>query len=355
MIITEKKKFLHKRKKEFILPVTEDTGDFPDFTKKEIFTQHILLQKLLNKYIKGEKINLDFLKLKPEKYKRVYLVAPYCDYGCAVAGAYNFEVLTDICAAAILLSEFNCSNPILDKSALVILFGSCRNNEETAAAIRRVKNSGARLVSVFDYDETDKDTVSLEHNRLGEISTVNFTLKYIMCCLLALYIGEKNQVVTELYVKIAVKMLLSLPDKIHDIFRSEYYINCLKESIDNNSIVFAGCNVDFAVAIYGSYLMETVLNKRFCAVALGEMNKSELKGNEIALASNRDFYSMIEKYGFALKIVPEEVDDGLENALTYSETIPLFNPVLSAVVIQLLAYGFLNNTDEHQITDNNTE
>lgn len=340
MITTDKKKFLHKKQKEIVPPMTYDLGDFPDFTKKEIFTQHILLQKLLNKYIKGEKINFDFLKLKAEKIKRIYIAAPYCDYGCAVSGAYNFEVLVDICTVPILLSEFNCSNPILDKTTLVILLGSGKDNEEISNAIRRVKESGAKILCVFDYEADDKETISLDHKMLGEFSTVNFTLKYIVCCMLSLYLGEKNQVVTELYVKIAIKMLQAFPDKIHNVFRSEYYINCFKQNIENNELVFTGCNVDFAVSLYSSYVMETVLKKRFSAVALGELNKSDLSGNEIAFASNRDFYSMIKNCDFILKIVPEEVDDAVQNALTYSETIPLFNPVLSAIIIQLLAYGF---------------
>lgn len=336
--MAEKKKLMLKKKsKPPVQPTVEGLGDFPDFTKKEIFTQHILIQKLLNKYIKGEKICLDFLKLKADKIKRIYFVAQGNDYGCAVSGAYNFEVLVDICSVAITLSEFNHSNPIIDKSTLVIVFGDSRDNEQIAQAVKRVEEGGGRALLILDYDESDKNTISLDHRRLGAFPTVNFTLKYVMCALLALYLGEKNQIITELYVKIAVKMLLSLPDKIHDILKSEYFINSFSEKI-GSELILTGCNVDYAVALYGAGILS--LGSQICATAipLGELDLNNLSGKEIALASSRDFYSLIKEYDFLFRLVPSEVDNVIENALTYCETIPLFNPVLSSVILQLLAY-----------------
>lgn len=330
------------KKKKALIPVApaNEKGNFPDYMRKEIFSQPQLINRFLEKCVHANKIDFDYLKIKIDKIKRIYIVGTGADYGCVLAGAYNFEVLVDIPAIPILMCEFIFSNPILDKSTLVIVIGN-GDNEQVHAVINRVNSSGARLIAVFDFDTQNSFTVSLDFYEKGAASTAGYTLRYIALALLALYFGEKNQVVTELYIKIATKMLWSLGDKVRSVLESEYMIKHTLQKIDGNELVFTGTNVDFASAIYGAYLLSFAYDRDIRTVPVGELgNVIRSRGSIIAFASNENFYDMLVKtVDDCFKIIPENINSSAVNTINYDDTIPLLNPVLATIVIQLMAYN----------------
>ncbi|MDE5974769.1 MAG: SIS domain-containing protein [Eubacterium sp.] len=326
------KKLLAKKKKEpaVILPPSLDS--FPDFTKKEIFTQGQLIDDLLGRYIKADKINFDFLKVKIDKIKRIYIIGGGTDYSCAVFGAYNFEVLLDIISVPLALGEFMYSNPILDKNTLVVLIG------ESSSIQRRIEGSGARLIRIMDFSDSKSDIV-LNYKTLGRIPTASYSLKLTALAMLALYFGEKNQVITSLYVKIATQMLRGLKNKIKAILSREYIVNEIAGELDSDKLLFTGTNVDYAVAIYAGELLQSA-ECFSSSISLGQLN-SKYRDNFsiIALASNIDFYNLISNIDdFKLKIVSSSVDAADDKMLSYDESIPLLNPILSGVIIQMIAY-----------------
>lgn len=326
------KKLLAKKKKEPEVVSPPSLDSFPDFTKKEIFTQGQLIDDLLGRYIQADKINFDFLKVKIDKIKRIYIVGAGIDYSCAVFGAYNFEVLLDIIAVPIALGEFVYSNPILDKNTLVVLIG------ESISVQKRIEGSGARLIRITDFSASKSDIV-LNYKTLGRIPTASYSLKLTALAMLALYFGEKNQVITPLYVKIATQMLRGLKNKIKAILSQEYIINEIAGALDSDRLLFTGTNVDYAIAIYAGELLQS--GKRISSsIPLSQLN-SEYRDNFsiIALASNLDFYNLIDSADdFRLKIVSSGVSALDENTLTYDESIPLLNPILSSVAVQMIAY-----------------
>ncbi len=331
--------FIKKKKKPVHALPSADKGSFPDFMRKEIFTQPELVRRFLEKYIVAEKIDFDFLKIKIEKIKRVYITGNSTDYGCVLAGAYNFEVLVDIPCIPILLSEFNFSNPVLDKNTLVLIVGS-GNNDQCRLALKRIKENSAKAIGIFNFMPENSPAVSLGIDENAKISTAGYTLRFIALSMLALYFGEKNQIITELYVKIATKMLESLSEKIKHILEQEYIIRQTAEKISSENLTLAGANVDFATAVYGAYALSFAFNKDISAVPIGEI--SFIKGgknNIIGFASNENFYNILVKsVEKCIKIIPQNINDEDITAITYDDTIPLFNPVLSAVVVQLTAY-----------------
>ena len=333
--------FIKKKKRTApVLPIA-DKGSFPDFMRKEIFTQPELVNKFLEKYITAGKINFDFLRIKIEKIKRVYITGSGADYGCVLAGAYNFEVLVDIPCIPILLSEFNFSNPILDKNTLVIIVSDNKNNEQYRQALKRIKESPAKVIRILNFAPENSLAVSLDLNENGMISTAGYTLKYIAICMIALYFGEKNEVITELYIRIATKMLESLSEKIKHVLEQEYVIRQTAGKVGSEELLLVGANVDFASAIYGAYALSFAFDKDIYPVPVGELSLSKSrKDNVIGFASNENFYDMLVKTaGDCIKIIPLNIEAAGELSITYDDTIPLFNPVLSSVTIQLMAYS----------------
>lgn len=326
-----KKLFAEKKKESAVIP-PPSLDSFPDFTKKEIFTQGQLIDDLLGRYIKTDKINFDFLKVKIDKIKRIYIVGAGTDYSCAVFAAYNFEVLLDIIAVPLALGEFMYSNPVLDKNTLVVLIG------ESSSAQKRIEGSGARLIRIMDFSDSKSDIV-LNYKTLGRMPTASYSLKLTALAMLALYFGEKNQVITPLYVKIATQMLRGLKNKIKGILSQEYIINKIAEELDGDRLLFTGTNVDYAVALYAGELFQS--EKCFSSsIPIGQLNVQYRDNFSItALASNIDFYNLISGIDdFRLKIVSSGVHAFDDKTLSYDESIPLLNPILSGVMLQMLAY-----------------
>lgn len=337
-----KEKIFIKKKKHLkpVIPVI-DKGNFPDFMRKEIFTQPQLIDNLCERYIHAGKIDFDYLKIKIDKIKRIYITGSGADYGCVLAGAYNFEVLADIPSEPALLSEFNFSNPVLDKNTLVIIISDTKDNEQCKEAIDRSLRSSAKVIGIFNYEPENPMAVSLNFMQNSTVSTAAYTLRYAALSLLALYFGEKNQVITELYVRIATKMLQSLKDKIKYVLENEYLIRRISEKLDSNNLILTGTNVDFAAAAYGAYLFSFAFGKDIRTIPAGELKiLSPKRDNIIGFASNENFYHVLMKYAdTGIKIIPKNINASCTDFIDYDDTIPLFNPVLSSVVCQLMAYN----------------
>lgn len=332
------KKFSFKRKAQEPDIKVPTLDSFPDFTKKEIFTQGELINELLARYIKAGKINFDYLKIKADKVKRIYIIGSGIDYSCAVFAAYNFEVLLDVISMPVSNGEFLCSNPILDKNTLIILLG------DDEQIVKKLHDTGARLVKIVDYSD-EKSTISLNYKTLGSFQSAAYTMKLTALSLLALYLGEKNQIITSLYVKIATQMIGGLEQKIKHILAYEFIINEISDNMDFDNLVFTGINVDYAISIYSARILSCIANKEIVAAPMCELNPYQRACRSVcAFASNIDFYNMLDvKLNYQLKIISNSVNTADDDAVFYDESIPLLNPILSAIVIQMIAYRKLKN------------
>lgn len=336
--VNQMKKFSFKRKVQEPAVKTPTLDSFPDFTKKEIFTQGELINNLLARYIKAGKINFDYLKIKADKIKRIYIVGSGIDYSCAIFAAYNFEVLLDVISTPVSNGEFLCSNPILDKNTLIILLG------EDERIVKKLTDTGARFVKIVDYSD-DKSAITLNYKTLGSFQSAAYSMKLTVLSLLALYFGEKNQIITSLYVKIATQMISGLEQKIKHILAYEFIINEICDNMDFDNILFTGTNVDYAISIYAARILSCIANKEIAAVPMCELNPYQRNCKSVcAFASNIDFYNLFDiNLNYQLKIISNSVNTTDDNTIFYDESIPLLNPILSAVVIQMISYRKLKN------------
>lgn len=325
-----------KSKKAVLTPVDFTKDGFPDYLKKEIFMQRSLLSEMISRYIKAEKIDFDFLKIKTERIRHAYIISEYDSYFVAVLGAYNFEVLTDIPCQPEIVSEFNCSNPVLNKHTLVIVLA---DSEENCVEIKkRVQENDAQFVGVYDTLKNEKRAVTINFREKVSVKTAQPVLQTVVLTMLALYIGVKKQLVTELYSKIAAQKLTELDKKIKNVLLKEYDFKELGTLLKGKSLLFTGSNVDYAVALYGSYFMKKAAGVNAETVPLGAFDSCfDREKVSVFISSNSDFYSMLGNRSVSLTIAPQSLEK-YKNVLGFSESIPLFNPVLAMICIQLTGY-----------------
>lgn len=330
--------FKVRKKENPILPRFEKDG-FPDFMRKEIFVQGELVSRFLMKNIKGDKIKLDYLKLKTDKIKRAYIIGSGESYDVIMSGAYNFEVICDVVCVSELISEFNCSNPVLDKYTLVIIVSPDNSSQEYKAAVARIEESGAHFISILDFAPENSNAISLDFYSRAQYPTASNTLRSIAIIILSLYIGRKNQVITKPYIRLALASLLSFEERVKALLSNEFIIKQVAQVIDGKRVVISGTNVDFAAAAGAANLLDKIPGVYAKAVAYGEMKRANTKEClVIYLASNSGFYKILGSCSVSLIIAPECLCEMGGNILSYPDSIPLLNPILSSILFQLIVY-----------------
>ena len=322
--------FKHKTDEVVIEPPS--LGSYPDFTKKEIYTQGRIIADFITNYVKSGKIQFDYLKIKSDRIKRVYIVGSGVNYSSAIFGAYNFEFLLDVVSVPVLSGEFVYSNPILDKSTLVILLGEDRRVEQ------RVEQTQAKIIRILEGGDRKRDIV-LNYKELGEFPTVSYTLMLVALALLSLYLGEKNQIINKTYVRTVLDGLYDLDAKIKGVISKEFLINEIAKHLDYDNMLIVGTNVDYSIAIYGSKILSCAVKDKIDCSTLEEAIDYQKPMSLVALASNMDFYSLLDNdLTYQLKITSGAVKVIDEKTIFYNESLPIFNPILSAVMLQMIAY-----------------
>lgn len=349
------KKILFKNKKEQLdTEYVPQKDGFEDFMKKEIFIQPALVDSFLNKYTNSGKILPNLYKINTEKIKRIYIVCDMANYGCAVFGAYNFEVIADLICVPVILSEFNCANPILDKNTLVVIMG---DNDAMAVsfAVGRISKCGARLMIIGEKKAEGKlkNYFVTGLKQIGTVPTAVNTINSIFLAMLSLYFGKKEHIITDLYFEIAASKLFDLNSRIKSILEYDYILNELSKNIIScDEVVFTGKNTDFTCAVYGEFMAQRLCGINARAIPSGELGcVNANRAKIIAFISSRELMmvvlSEISKYkDRTILIVPENLLNsisGFEQVITYNGSIPLYNPIIGNVITQLLFYNCAKN------------
>lgn len=331
------KRFFAKRKKNTVTEEeTDELWGYCDYTEKELFSQSALAKSFTDKHIRLGKIRFDNIKIPFDKIKRIYIIGNGGDYACALAAAYNAEVLCDISAAAESIFEFVHANPVLDKSTLVIILAESADAPDCISAVNRLKNSGARVIFVFSSGEEKENVISAGTTEKGELPCSAFLLKYLALSMLMVYIGDKNKVITELYKTISLNAFSSIGKRLDEVFAARDIISQAAKRIDTDELVISGINVDFAQSIYASLIISKAAGQKIYPIAA-----NMLKGhkNILAITSCIDLNkSLLKEISPDIVILPANIELPDITTISYDETIPLLNPIISTAVIELIAY-----------------
>lgn len=352
----KKRKFFIRRSKENEeIPEEYGLDGYKSYTEKEIFTQACLIKRLIDNHIRMGKIHFEEIKINFSKIKRIYIIGNGDDYAPALSGAYNFEVLCDTISVAESICEFNFSNPVLDKNTLVILLAKRQSNNDIKASLARIKNSGAKCIQIYSRHEKGENIISLDIMEKGCFSSADFIMKYLILSMLSIYIGDRNKVVTDLYKSVAVNSLLSLHQKIDTVLSAKNIIAQASTRIEAEELIITGVNVDFAQSIYASNVFSKALKKQVHAVSLDRLKENSTDKNIIAVTSCIDLNkAVLQNLNPGILILPANIHIEHITTISYEETIPLLNPVISSIIIQLLAYSLLD-AEKENYTDINKE
>jgi len=349
---------------EFSLDQIELDG-FPHHMLKEIFEQPRVLGTCMGGRIdtRAGKIILggvsSYLR-ELTRTKRIILTACGTAFHAALVGEFLFEQLARIPTETEYASEFRYRNPIIEDRTVVISISQSGETADTLAAVEQAKERGAAVLGIVNVvgssiaRATDAGIYLHVGPEIGVASTKAFIAQVAVLTMLAIELGRRKHISSNETSRY-IDGLLQIPEKISQILEQSDHIKKIAEAnIDRDNWLFLGRGFNYPVALEGALKL-----KEISYIHAEGLPAAEMKHGPIALivdgmpavfiATTGPQYDKImgnieevRARGGKTIVVATEGDENIKRQADHLISVPdvpeLFQPMLTVVPLQLLAY-----------------
>ncbi len=292
--------------------------------------------------------------------KRIILTACGTAWHAALVGEFLFEQLARIPAEVEYASEFRYRNPIIEDGTVVIAISQSGETADTLAAVEQAKERGATVLGLVNVvgstiaRTTDAGIYLRVGPEIGVASTKAFTAQVAVLSMIAVELGRRRHISSE-YAGQLLEELMQLPDKIKRILaQSEHIKDVARANIDRENWLFLGRGFNYPVALEGALKL-----KEISYIHAEGLPAAEMKHGPIALitdgmptvfiATQSSQYQKVignieevRSRGGKTIVVATEGDEHItqyaDHLITVPATAEVFQPMLTVVPLQLLAY-----------------
>ncbi|VVB94668.1 Glutamine--fructose-6-phosphate aminotransferase [isomerizing] [uncultured archaeon] len=347
------------------IEAAEKSG-YPHFMLKEINEQvtsvHDIMMGRVSK-LNGD-VALDEIKLSMEEIQnleRIVIVACGTSYNAGLIGKCLFEGLAGIHTDVEVSSEFRYSNHVLGDSTLVVAISQSGETADTLAAIREAKNYGCRAIAITNVvgatlaREAENIFYTRAGPEIGVAATKTFTSQLVALYLLAIYFARIRKRMDMDRSKRLLASLTQLPGMIQQILNSKDLIKKQAVRFSNaKDYFFLGRSLNYPVALEGALKLKEISYIHAEGYAAGELKHGPLAiiskdTPVVAIATRSPTYDKmlnnireVKARGAQVLAIADlndaEIDKNADAVIRIPVTDELLNPVLSSVVVQLLAY-----------------
>ena len=337
---------------------------FAHFMLKEIHEQPTAIRNTLAAYLKNGDIGFDTNILSPPKLKtlrKIHIVACGSAYHAGIVGKYVIESLARLSVEVDLASEFRYRNPILEKDSLCIAISQSGETADTLAALREAKRQKTPTVAIVNVVGSsiarEADTTLCTHAgiEIAVATTKAYSTQLVVLYLLALFLANLRQTITQEELNAYLEELTRLPDKIKELLnRQEIIRNFAKKAANEKDVFFIGRGIDYAATLEASLKLKEISYIHSEAYAAGELKHGTISLIEkgtlvISLATQPKLYEKILSNtnevlcrGASVFAVTHQSHKALWQKADWSlllpKITPLFSASLSAIPLQLFAY-----------------
>jgi glucosamine--fructose-6-phosphate aminotransferase (isomerizing) len=351
---------------EWNIEAAEKSG-YPHFMLKEIHEQVTSIHDTLLGRISelsGDVI-LSEVTLSNDEIKdleRIVIIACGTSYNAGLLGKYLFESLAGIHTDVEISSEFRYSSPILPGSALVIAISQSGETADTIAAIKEAKTYGCHTLAITNVVGTtlSREVKNVVYTRagpeIGVAATKTFTSQLIALYLLSIYFARKRKKMDVDRSKRLLVSMKQLPGMIQQILNNKEFIKKQAIRFSNaRDYFFLGRSLNFPIALEGALKLKEISYIHAEGYAAGELKHGPLAliskdTPVVALATKSSTYDKMVNNIKEVKARSAQViaiasmgDTEIEKYVDVVIKVPiadeLLYPVLSSIVVQLLAYN----------------
>jgi len=350
---------------EWDLEAAEKAG-YDHFMLKEIHEQPTAIQKTFaGKLMELEgTIKMDELYLSPEQIKhlrRATIIACGTSWNAGILGKYLFEKLAGIHTDIETASEFRYGNPVLCGEELTIAITQSGETADTLAAVRSSQSYGCRTVAITNVvgSTITRESSSVVYTRagpeIGVAATKTFTAQLITLYMLAIYLGRVRGVLSAEEAKNLIVNIKRLPGQIQKILnRKDRIKECAEQFADKRDYFFIGRYLNFPIALEGALKLKEISYIHAEGYAAGELKHGPLalltdETPVVAIATKGHTYDKIlsnikevkARDATVIAVANEddtEIEKYVDEVLRIPQSHEMTAPILTSVVLQLLAY-----------------
>ena len=342
-----------------------ERGGYAHFMLKEIFEQPTSLENTMRGRVVLEDGNtkLGGLNLSHEdllKIDQIVITACGTSWHSGLIAEQMIEELCRIPVSVEYASEFRYRNPIVTDRTLCIVISQSGETADTLAAMREAKRRGAKTLGIVNVvgstiaREDDGGIYIHAGPEIGVASTKAFTSQVMALALLTLKLARKRDLSVVRGREIA-RAMLELPAKIQEILdRAEEIERMADEFVDATNFLYLGRGYSFPAALEGALKL-----KEISYIHAEGYPAAEMKHGPIALIDadmpvvfvaphdavfdklTSNVQEVKARGGRVIAITSRE-EEALEGKVDYEfripQTLDMFNPILTAIPLQLLAY-----------------
>ncbi len=355
----------HPESIEWNIEAAEKSG-YPHFMLKEIHEQATSVHDTMMGRISeltGEVV-LGEVKLSKEeirKLERIVIIACGTSYNAGLLGKYLFEGLAGIHTDVDISSEFRYANPVLGESTLVVAVSQSGETADTIAATKEAKTYNCRTLAITNVIGTtlSREVENIVYTRagpeIGVAATKTFTSQLIVLYLLAMHFARIRKNMDADRSKRLLVSLKKLPGMIQQILNGKELIK--KQAVrfsKAKDCFFLGRSLNYPIALEGALKLKEISYIHAEGYAAGELKHGPLAliskdTPVVALATRASTYDKMlnnikEVKARAAPVLAiagaddAEIEKYVDAVIRVPATDELLYPILSSVVVQLLAY-----------------
>jgi len=342
-----------------------EKGGYEHFMLKEIHEQpKAIKDTLTSRVVKGQKINLDSIKLTKEQIAeidKIYIVACGTAYHAGVVGKHAIEKLAKIPVELEVASEFRYREPLINERTLMIVISQSGETADTLAALRLAKSENARVIAVTNVvgssvaREADDVLYTWAGPEIAVASTKAYVTQLIAMYIIALYFAENKESIRTTEIDKIKAELLNLSEKAAEVLNQKEKVKAFAKKIYmDKDMYFLGRGLDYAVAMEGSLKLKEISYIHSEAYAAGELKHGPIALIEddttvIALATQEYLFEkmlsnikeVITRGAKVIAIAMEGhdvIEKSVDEAIYIPRVMPIVAPILSVIPLQLLSY-----------------
>lgn len=350
---------------EWDLEAAEKAG-YPHFMLKEIHEQTRSIHETMTGRLHELEGDVNFEELglnrnEIRQFQRIEIIACGTSYNAGLLGKYLFEWLAGIHTDVDTGSEFRYSSPVLDPSTLVIAISQSGETADTLAAVHEATSYGCRTLAITNvvgstiFRDASHTIYTRAGPEIGVAATKSFTSQLVVLYLLAIHFARARSRMDADRARMLLSELRKIPGHVSRILEGAGTIQeCASMFVKAENYFFIGRNINYPVALEGALKLKEISYIHAEGYAAGE-----LKHGPLALISKDVPVVAIAPHGHtydkilsnikevtardASVIAIADCDDCeirkfADIVIPIPKTDEVLTPLLSSVVVQLLAY-----------------
>ena len=347
-------------------PVSAEKQGYKHFMLKEIHEQPARIIDTLRGRVSVDRGDVELSELNLDKetvqdIDKIYFIACGTSNYAGQIAKYLIEEVARIPVEVDLASEFRYRHPIVTDDTLAIAISQSGETADTLAAIREASELGARTLGIVNVIEStiarETDGVIYTHAgpEIGVASTKAFTTQLAAVSMLAIALGRLNGNLDADRGRTLISALRETPNHIERMLQdTSQYEELARKYHESSSFLYLGRGNQYPIAAEGALKLKEISYIHAEGYAAGEMKHGPIALIDrhlpvVVLAPKNSVYEKtksnleeVKARGGRIIAIGTEGDERLESFaddIIWMPDVPEFvQPMISAVVVQLLAY-----------------